>query len=397
MKKTSLGTKGIDYLTLCYRIVKAKEKDEILQALKLIPLEDLGLEGLVLIMEPPWGDKEIFTLPFSNPELLKMAGETERRWRFTIELENTTLGHLIVLPSKSTKANLEKKKAWQIIAKILAASLEKIWKKKELSQKLQAMEKELLETVKELKKNKEIQATLMKRVAHELRTPLHSIIGFSQILKEERSKLPPHTQNCLNHILEKAKEMKETIEDITLLWEMKKEEEKLRIENTKLHPLVEDVLETLSPSILEKDLNLKRDIEVSYALLDRDKIHRALHHLLSNAVKFTPPGGKIGVEVKKTPGGIKISVWDTGTGIPPEHMEEIWEPFKQLEDPLTRKYQGVGVGLPLVRRIVTAHGGDIWVEQGECGKGARFVMIIPQPPRKIGGHDGRTNQDSGGR
>ncbi|RLD99893.1 MAG: hypothetical protein DRI92_01205, partial [Aquificota bacterium] len=351
MKKTSLGTKGIDHLTLCYRIVKAKEKDEILQALKLIHLEDLGLEGLVLIMEPPWGDKEIFTLPFSNPELLKMAGETERRWRFTIELENTTLGHLIVLPSKSTKANLEKKKAWQIIAKILAASLEKIWKKKELSQKLQAMEKELLETVKELKKNKEIQATLMKRVAHELRTPLHSIIGFSQILKEERSKLPPHTQNCLNHILEKAKEMKETIEDITLLWEMKKEEEKLRIENTKLHPLVEDVLETLSPSILEKDLNLKRDIEVSYALLDRDKIHRALHHLLSNAVKFTPPGGKIGVEVKKTPGGIKIFVWDTGTGIPPEHMEEIWEPFKQLEDPLTRKYQGVGVGLPLVRRI----------------------------------------------
>lgn len=391
MKKTSLGKKGRILLNLCSRTIKAREKEGILNALKDIPLEDLGLEGLVLILAPPWGEKETFTFPPSNPQLLHKAQETERGKHFAIKLGDTQLGSLIILPSNTREMGPEEKEIWQTIAEILASSLEKIWREKELSQQLQAREEELSETIRELKKNMEIQATFMKRVAHELRTPLHSIIGFSQILEEERNKLPSHTQECLNHILEKTKEMKDTINDITLLWEMKREEGKIKLESVDLLSLIDKVLETLGPRILEKNLSLVKEVKIGRALLDKGKIHRALYHLLSNAVKFTPPGGKIGIKVEEAPGGIKISVWDTGIGIPPHHMEEIWEPFKQLEDPLTRKYQGMGVGLPLVRRIVTAHGGDVWVERGEGGKGARFVMIIPQPPRKTGGHDGRAN------
>ncbi len=381
MVKAPSRMKGDIPLVLCHSIAKSQDKREILKSFEEISLKDMGIKGLILTLKSPWGKEETYSIPPDQTLPLPSRKEEEGGYRFDIELEGTLLGSLTIFPSETNKEALPEEKTWQTIAKILAVTLMKIWKEKELYQQLQAREEELEETVKELRKIKETQTAFMKRVAHELRTPLHSIIGFSQILKEEEDKLPPEAQNHLHLILEKAREMKEVIEDITLLWEMKMEEEELRLQEVALTQLVDQVLETLSPTILEKKLEVHKDLEVPKATLDGERIARALYHLLSNAVKFTPQGGEIGIKAEEMPGGIKISVWDTGIGIPPEHMEEIWEPFKQLEDPLTRKYQGMGVGLPLVKRIVTAHGGEVWAEKGEGGKGTRFVMIIPQAPK----------------
>jgi len=377
-------------LDLCYKLAKASDEKETIDCLREIPLEKLGLAGLMLRLKRPWGEEEIHPI-FSPRQAEGPHQQPKEKGEILIHIKTgeRELGELLITPEKG-EATGEIKETWNIIAHILATTLARVWKEKELYKNLLAKEKEIKELLEELKKSKEAQTILIKRVSHELRTPLHSILGFSQLMEEIREDLPPQAQSYISLITDKAKEMKNTIEDISLLWHLRQKNEKIALQELDLTPFINGIIESLQNSILDKKLKVHVRIEPGRAFLDRDKMERALHHLFSNAVKFTPPEGDIGITVDKAPSGIKIAVWDTGIGIPPEYMEEIWEPFKQLEDPLTRRYQGMGIGLSLVKKIVESHGGEVWVEKGRGGRGASFVMFIPQPPQKPGGDHGRT-------
>lgn len=111
---------------------------------------------------------------------------------------------------------------------------------------------------------------------------------------------------------------------------------------------------------------------------DADVIEQVLRQLLDNAVKFTPPGGQIGLEASASDGGaaVRLTVWDTGIGIAPEQQEQIFQPFVQGDSSLTRQHQGVGLGLALVRRSVELLGGAITLES-ELGQGSRFTVTLP--------------------
>ena len=97
---------------------------------------------------------------------------------------------------------------------------------------------------------------------------------------------------------------------------------------------------------------------------------------MSNAVKFTPDGGQVGIRAERRDPGVCISVWDTGIGIAPEDQEKIFRMFEQADSPLTKKFEGSGLGLALVRRFVEQHGGRVWLES-EPDKGSRFYFILP--------------------
>jgi signal transduction histidine kinase len=109
---------------------------------------------------------------------------------------------------------------------------------------------------------------------------------------------------------------------------------------------------------------------------DDRKLKQVMHNLLSNAMKFTPDGGSVGVEAKMAEGEVLVSVWDTGAGIAEEDMPRLFKPFEQLDNSITKKAAGTGLGLSLCRRFVELHGGRIWAESTP-GRGSRFTFALP--------------------
>jgi len=112
-------------------------------------------------------------------------------------------------------------------------------------------------------------------------------------------------------------------------------------------------------------------------MADVRRLKQVLVNLLNNAVKFTPPGGSLGIEVNLVPSDeVLITVWDTGIGIRAEDIERLFQPFSQLDARLEREYSGTGLGLSLVKRLVELHGGRVSVES-EPGRGSRFSFSLP--------------------
>jgi signal transduction histidine kinase len=124
--------------------------------------------------------------------------------------------------------------------------------------------------------------------------------------------------------------------------------------------------------VLETDL--PDDAVVIYA--DREKLRVVLDNLISNAVKFTPPGGQVRVTVRGRGDEVELSVSDSGVGIPPHELERIFERFYQVEGHLTRRHGGMGLGLSIVKEVVELHGGRVWAESS-LDQGSRFVVVLP--------------------
>jgi signal transduction histidine kinase len=146
--------------------------------------------------------------------------------------------------------------------------------------------------------------------------------------------------------------------------------------------MIEQVIARLSVKANEKSITLQKAClaELPKARGDEEKLAWALMQLMDNAIKFTPNGGQVTLSLKRDAGFLEVAVSDTGIGIPPERLEEIFEPFHQLDGSATRRYGGTGLGLALVKQILSAHGSAIHV-QSEVGKGTcfRFVLAVVDP------------------
>jgi signal transduction histidine kinase len=116
---------------------------------------------------------------------------------------------------------------------------------------------------------------------------------------------------------------------------------------------------------------------LGYIRADERKVKQIVFNLISNAIKFTLDGGKIGINAKIIGPDVEVSVWDTGIGIAPEDQGKLFKEFVQLENTLTKQYKGSGLGLSLARKLVELHGGKIWVESEGKGKGSNFKFTLP--------------------
>jgi signal transduction histidine kinase len=156
-----------------------------------------------------------------------------------------------------------------------------------------------------------------------------------------------------------------------------------------LDEVVSVALSTIAPHARRKRLALHCTVPPGLPLVlgDRDKIRQVLLNLLGNAVKFTPEGGKIEVSAEVGPlkrdggegRGVRVWVRDSGIGVPPEHHKRVFDPFFQVDNSSTREYGGTGLGLSIVKRLVEAHGGQVWVDS-EPQKGSTFSFTIPLAP-----------------
>ncbi len=160
-----------------------------------------------------------------------------------------------------------------------------------------------------------------------------------------------------------------------------------KIESGKVEPELKDVVLTeviasvtktmtsiLAPRKQSLDVEIEDGLPPVHA--DKAKLEQVLLNLVDNSSKFTPDGGKLKIEAVREGEWCRVSVIDNGTGIKKEEQERIFEPFRQLANPLTREESGTGLGLMLVKQIVERYGGRIWVES-EYGKGSRFIFTLP--------------------
>lgn len=218
----------------------------------------------------------------------------------------------------------------------------------------------------------------LAHLSHELRTPLNAIMGFSQMMRDEIfGKLVDRYRDYSGHIHDSGRHMLELAD--TILDVSRAETGNLIIEDGEFVPadLIEECLQKVGYEAAAKQLGLERRFAPApHLIADRTKLRQALLHLLNNAVTYTRDGGHVAIVLTSDTDGLTIAVTDTGVGIAPEDLERCQEPFVRVGNPLIAGAEGAGLGLPLARRVVEAHGGTLSLES-EPGRGTTATIRFP--------------------
>lgn len=242
-------------------------------------------------------------------------------------------------------------------------------------QALLGKEKEARQASEEAGRSKDV---FLATLSHELRTPLNAILGFSELLPLETPGSPDF-EAALSAIVRNARAQRDLINDIL---------DVSRIISGKLHVekapvdlvgLVDDALESCRPAAREKNISvtLVSDFKQARVLGDQTRLQQVIWNLLSNALKFTPIGGVVRVEMRKAREGCELSVSDNGDGIEADFLPFVFDRFRQQDGSFARRHGGLGLGLSIVQYLVEAHGGEISVTSGGKGKGAAFCFALP--------------------
>ena len=218
-------------------------------------------------------------------------------------------------------------------------------------------------------------------MSHELRTPLNAILGLSEMLREGiMGDLTPGQQKSLATIEESGRHLLGIITDILDLTNIEADRMELAITSVSVADICRASLLVVEEEAQRKLIDVSLTLRQAPELMSTDprRFKQILLNLLGNAVKFTPKGGKIGLEVvgDEARRRVRLTVWDTGIGIAHADLEKLFHPFVQVDDRLSRHYEGTGIGLALVARLTELLGGKVTVES-EPEKGSRFTVILP--------------------
>ncbi len=264
---------------------------------------------------------------------------------------------------------------------IILLAIEDITDRREIEIGLEKAHEELGELAAELKRAAQVKSEFLANMSHELRTPLNSINGFSEVLYDETfGPLNEKQKQYVNNVLTSGKHLLLLINQILDMAKLEAEKMKLSLTKLPMKNLLFEFSSLVADMVSKKYLQFSLEIAEDLPDIEADelKVKEILYNLLSNAVKFTPEGGKIGMRAKKIDSGIEIAVWDSGIGIAPENMEKIFEGFFHVDTPYSRVTEGTGLGLPLARKLVELHGGELSVESKGLNKGtlARFTLPV---------------------
>ncbi len=220
-----------------------------------------------------------------------------------------------------------------------------------------------------------LKADFIAIASHELRTPLGLILGHATFLRELTDK-KYHEQ--LDLIIRNATRLKEIVDNLSSVDNYQSGAARVRQKQVVMTRLAQDVVESFHEEARRKgvDLRLAAPSSPLTAEGEAGKIEVALSHLVRNAITFTESGGHVLVSVEAVPGYVKVSVADDGIGIPASDLTRVFERFYQVENHLTRRYGGMGLGLSVAKAMVEMHGGRIWAESVE-GQGSRFIFLLP--------------------
>lgn len=250
----------------------------------------------------------------------------------------------------------------------------------------------LAETNRQLQEADRLKDEFLANTNHELRTPLTAIVAFTELLMDENTgKLNDLQKDYLNEINDSGKELLGRINGFLDLSKIAAGKTVLNKENFEADELIEDVSRRMRPLFNNKGLTLdvSRSSDRLRVWADREKAGQILTNILSNALKFTAPGGSVAVEAGPDDTGreVFISVRDSGIGIDPGDQEKIFQPFQQVDGTSVRRYGGTGIGLTLAKKLVELHGGSIRVFS-ERYKGSVFTFTLPVEEKEYLGEVG---------
>ena len=289
-------------------------------------------------------------------------------------VQNDLQGVLEVLSAKEEKYIGDELSMLTVIANELSAGMSR----RRLIDEL-ALKNVELET--EQRKTEEANETLKKFLAtfsHELRAPLNSIVGFSELLASGLANLPSESvQEFMKNINESGKHLKELVDDILDLSKIEAGKLDLHIDTYAVSDFVQSIQRVLQAAIQQKKIKLGFDIsdEVDQLVVDQTRFKQILVNLVVNAIKYSDPEGRVIVSVRRVENDIEVGVRDEGPGIKPEEMGNLFRPFQQTKSGKRQK-EGTGLGLAITKRLVELHGGRIWVESAP-GRGTLFCFRIP--------------------
>lgn len=337
------------------------------------------------------GDRYICVLTLENPGA-SGGDHRERIWQI--------IKQLMVIPSETIEDNFTKfnsqltltSNQQSVTPKLFLAIASDVTEQQLAKRELEAKNADLIQ----LNRFKD---EFLACITHEIKTPLTAVLGLSSLLKNPRiGELNEQQARYAQLIHNSGRQLMTIVNDILDLTRIETGQLQLTLEAISIKEICQACVKQTMPEdrkiarITSPDdqkgennhdqLEIKVEIEPELNLVIADplRLRQILVHLLSNAIKFTPSGGLVGLKVSNWDGWIAFTIWDTGIGIPADKQHLIFQKFQQLENPLTRQYEGTGIGLVLTQRLARLHGGDISFISKE-GHGSEFTLLLP--PREI--------------
>lgn len=260
-----------------------------------------------------------------------------------------------------------------------AKLFEQIWKsQQELEKKVEERTRQLSQALEEVKKISSRKSDFVSSVSHELRTPLTAIKGYAALLSSGKlGAIPDEVRLRLEKMNQRSDELVQFINDLLDISRIESGRVTMKKERVDLKKLIDEVADTLALLMKEKQIDFLFDIPAGITIeADYSQIKRVFINLVNNALKYTPAKGKISIMVKKIGGSTQIDITDTGCGIPEDAQAKLFQEFYRVDSELNQDVKGSGLGLALVKNIIAAHLGKIWLKS-KPGQGSTFSFSLP--------------------
>ena len=227
----------------------------------------------------------------------------------------------------------------------------------------------------------QVKSEFLANMSHELRTPLNAIIGFTHLMHRGRvGPVSAEQQEYLGDILTSSRHLLQLINDVLDLAKVESGKMEFRPESVDVTTLVREACDVLRGLAASQRLQVETDVDpaITTVVVDPARVKQILYNYLSNAIKFTPAGGRITIRIlPEGPALFRIDVEDTGVGIAADDMDKLFVEFQQLDASAAKPYQGTGLGLALTKKLAEAHGGRVEV-RSTPGEGSTFSVILPR-------------------
>lgn len=247
---------------------------------------------------------------------------------------------------------------------------------RDISDQKRAVRK-LAEAHEELKRADRLKADFLATLSHELRTPLTAILGWIQILKEQPT--AEELEEGVAVIERNVRLQSQLIEDLLDISRIESGKVALDVQRMNLVAIVSAAMDTVRPTAESKAIKITSAFASVDGVVmgDKNRLQQIVWNLLTNAIKFTPRGGRIHLVIERVNSHVEISVTDSGQGIAPEFLQHVFDRFRQADSSTTRKHGGLGIGLSIARHLTELHGGSLAVRSPGLGLGATFTINLP--------------------